>query len=79
MENIVLTPTPEWMVQDGLTDTVAPWEYGLRTDVDSPAFEWWYFDAHLGDYTLIFAQIIASKKFGYKLQPVLCWLKEVKS
>jgi hypothetical protein len=45
MKNIVLTPTPEWMIRDGLTDTVALWEDGLRTDVDSPAFEWWYFDA----------------------------------
>lgn len=49
MKNIVLTPTPEWMDLDGLTDTVAPWEDGLRTDVDSPSFEWWYFDAHFDD------------------------------
>jgi predicted secreted hydrolase len=49
MKNIVLTPTPEWMALDGLTDTVAPWEDGLRTDVDSPSFEWWYFDAHFDD------------------------------
>jgi len=49
MKNIVLTPTPEWMALDGLTDTVAPWEDGLRTNVDSPSFEWWYFDAHFDD------------------------------
>ena len=23
MKNVVLTPTPEWMIRDGLTDTVA--------------------------------------------------------
>ncbi len=49
MKNVILTPTPEWMTRDGLTDTVALWEDGLRTDIDSPAFEWWYFDAHFDD------------------------------
>jgi len=49
MKNLVLTPTPEWMALDDLTDTVSPWEDGLRTDVDSPSFEGWYFDAHFDD------------------------------
>ena len=45
MENVIFATTPESMARDGLTETVALWEDGLRTDIDSPAFEWWYFDA----------------------------------
>jgi len=36
---------------------------------------WYWGRAHLGDYTLIFAEIIASKKFGYKPQPVFMLAK----
>ncbi len=28
---------------------IAPWEDGLRTDPGPGNYEWWYFDAHLGD------------------------------
>ena len=28
---------------------VAPWEDGARTDGSAGTYEWWYFDAHLGD------------------------------
>jgi predicted secreted hydrolase len=49
MKNNLLIPSPELMTREGLTDTVAPWEDGQRTDIDSPAFEWWYFDAHFDD------------------------------
>ena len=34
---------------DGLTDTVLPWEDGLRLNTDPGNFEWWYFDAHFED------------------------------
>ncbi len=40
---------PEFLRREGLTDTVAPWEDGLRAETGRGAFEWWYFDAHLDD------------------------------
>jgi hypothetical protein len=30
-------------------DQVEPWEDGARTDGSAGTYEWWYFDAHLGD------------------------------
>jgi hypothetical protein len=30
-------------------DRVEPWEDGARTDGSAGTYEWWYFDAHLGD------------------------------
>lgn len=37
------------MTHEGLTETVAPWEDGLRADTGPGHFEWWYFDAHFTD------------------------------
>ncbi len=39
----------EFLELDGLTDTVLPWEDGLRLNTDPGNFEWWYFDAHFED------------------------------
>lgn len=33
--------------------TIAPWEDGIRMPMDTKNYEWWYFDAHLDDGTLI--------------------------
>jgi len=38
---------PEFLQREGLTETIAPWEDGLRADTGRGYFEWWYFDAHL--------------------------------
>jgi hypothetical protein len=40
---------PPFLQRDGLTETVAPWEDGLRAETGPGHFEWWYFDAHLDD------------------------------
>ncbi|HAT55538.1 MAG TPA: hydroxyneurosporene dehydrogenase [Lactobacillus sp.] len=32
-----------------LSDTIEPWEDGMRTSESGENFEWWYFDAHLSD------------------------------
>jgi predicted secreted hydrolase len=40
---------PEFLRRDGLSETIAPWEDGLRADTGRGSFEWWYFDAHLDD------------------------------
>lgn len=34
-------------------DTIAPWEDGIRMPTETDAYEWWYFDAHLDDGTLV--------------------------
>jgi hypothetical protein len=34
---------------DGLTETVLPWEDGLRAHIGPGTFEWWYFDAQFDD------------------------------
>jgi predicted secreted hydrolase len=46
---VILAAGPEFLERDGLTDTVALWEDGLRTDPDGDFFEWWYFDASFSD------------------------------
>src|SRR5512134_551699 len=46
---VILSNSRELLARDGLTETVAPWEDGLRTGVERGTFEWWYFDAHFDD------------------------------
>lgn len=46
---VIFSNTPEFLARDGLTETVAPWEDGLRADTGRGSFEWWYFDAHFDD------------------------------
>ncbi len=41
--------TPEFLAREGLTETVQPWEDGLRAETGPGCFEWWYFDAHFDD------------------------------
>ena len=37
----------------GLSRTVEPWEDGARTDNRAGTYEWWYFDAHLADGSVL--------------------------
>ena len=46
---VIFGVTPEFLKRDGLTETIAPWEDGLRIDTGPGTFEWWYFDAHFDD------------------------------
>ena len=46
---IIFAVTPEFLKRDGLTETIAAWEDGLRADTGRGSFEWWYFDAHFDD------------------------------
>lgn len=48
-KEVIFASTPDFLVREGLAETPEPWEDGLRTSVAAPAFEWWYFDAHLDD------------------------------
>lgn len=45
--------TPEFLAHEGLTETVQPWEDGLRAETGPGSFEWWYFDAHLDNNTTV--------------------------
>lgn len=45
-KSIIFGIGPEFLQRDGLTETVAPWEDGLRAATGRGYFEWWYFDAH---------------------------------
>ena len=46
---VILGDSPEILARDGLTDTIQPWEDGLRAPTGKGSFEWWYFDAHFDD------------------------------
>jgi predicted secreted hydrolase len=46
---IFFAVTPEDLTRDGLSESIAPWEDGLRIDTGPGAFEWWYYDAHFED------------------------------
>jgi len=48
-DRVTLGTGPEFLEREMLTDTVALWEDGLRTDPDGNSFEWWYFDASFSD------------------------------
>ncbi len=41
--------SPRDLAHESLSETVQPWEDGLRADTGRGSFEWWYFDAHLDD------------------------------
>jgi hypothetical protein len=50
----VLADRPEDFQRLGLNpDAVAPWEDGQRISTEPGKLEWWYFDAHLSDGTVI--------------------------
>ncbi|MBI3738752.1 MAG: hydroxyneurosporene dehydrogenase, partial [Chloroflexi bacterium] len=46
---VILSASPDILKRNGLTETVAVWEDGLRADTGRGSFEWWYFDAHFDD------------------------------
>lgn len=46
---VIFAVTPEFMKRENLTDTIAPWEDGIRMDTGRGNFEWWYYDAHFDD------------------------------
>ena len=48
-KTVLLSASPELLEREGLTETVALWEDGLRADTGRGSFEWWYFDAHFED------------------------------
>lgn len=41
--------TSQFMAREGLTETIQPWEDGIRAPTGPGNFEWWYFDAHFDD------------------------------
>ncbi len=48
-QSVLIKDTPDALRLEGLTETVEPWEDGLRADTGPGTFEWWYFDAHFDD------------------------------
>lgn len=44
-----LSASTELLASEGLSESVAVWEDGLRLDPAPGTFEWWYFDAHFED------------------------------
>lgn len=48
---IIFAIGPEFLARDGLSETVQPWEDGLRAETGRGNFEWWYFDAHFDNGT----------------------------
>jgi len=46
---VIFAITPELLKRDNLTETIAPWEDGIRIDTGRGSFEWWYYDAHFDD------------------------------
>lgn len=53
----------EFLRLEGLTETPAAWEDGLRAETRPGNFEWWYFDAHLDDGSTLV--------IGYYTKPLL--------
>lgn len=53
----------EFLRLEGLTETPAAWEDGLRAETGPGNFEWWYFDAHLDDGSTLV--------IGYYTKPLL--------
>lgn len=51
----------------GLDEEVAVWEDGMRTTGDVGTFEWWYFDAHLGDGSSVVITFFTKSMFNVSL------------
>jgi predicted secreted hydrolase len=65
--------TPDFLAREGLTETVQPWEDGLRAETGPGSFEWWYFDAHLDNNTTV-VMVFATKPIlerGGPLKPTV--------
>ena len=50
---VIVSANPELLKRDGLTEAVAVWEDGQRADTGRGSFEWWYFDAHFDDGSMV--------------------------
>jgi len=48
-KKIIFGTDEEAIAREGLSDSIEPWEDGLREDTGKGNFEWWYFDAHFDD------------------------------
>jgi hypothetical protein len=46
---VIFGTTSEILKREGLSETIASWEDGLRIHTGRGTFEWWYFDAHFED------------------------------
>lgn len=66
MKKSITKSTTQVISHERLTDTVAEWEDGLRTDVDSDSFEWWYFDANFEDGSTAVIVFFTKPMFDFK-------------
>lgn len=65
--------TPEFLTREGLTESIQPWEDGLRAETGPGSFEWWYFDARL-DNNMTAVIVFATKPIlerGGPLKPTV--------
>jgi len=66
---VFLGLTPEFLAREGLTETIQPWEDGLRAETGPGSFEWWYFDAHL-DHNTTLVIVFATKPILERAGPL---------
>lgn len=53
VKKVIFGTNPQAIAQEGLSETIKPWEDGIREKTGKGCFEWWYFDAHLNDETTV--------------------------
>jgi hypothetical protein len=51
--------TDEWFEKEGMRREPEAWEDGSRVDNEPGRFEWWYFDAHLDDGSIVVAMLFS--------------------
>jgi len=52
-EPVVLGKADKYFKKEGLKKTIEQWEDGIRAPLGPGTFEWWYFDAHLDDGSIV--------------------------
>jgi len=52
-EPVILGRAEKYYKKEGMKKTPEVWEDGIRTNPNKSEFEWWYFDAHLDDGTVV--------------------------
>lgn len=66
---VIPANSPDFLRREGLGESPAAWEDGLRIETGPGNFEWWYFDAHFSDGSTAVV-VFSTKPFTDRNRPL---------